>query len=50
MPIVLGVLGGSFLGSRLLSGARTRSLRVIFALTIVALGAEMLYNGIGGRF
>ena len=49
MPIVLGVLGGSFLGSRLLSGARTRSLRVIFAFTIVVLGAEMLYNGIGGR-
>ncbi|HTP59695.1 MAG TPA: sulfite exporter TauE/SafE family protein [Spirochaetia bacterium] len=48
MPIVLGVLGGSVLGTRFLAGARTRVLRIIFALTILALGAEMIYKGVGG--
>jgi len=48
MPIVLGVLGGSVLGARFLAGARTRVLRMVFALTIVALGAEMIYKGVGG--
>ncbi len=48
MPIVLGVLGGSVLGARFLAGARTRVLRIIFAVTIVILGAEMIYKGVGG--
>jgi uncharacterized membrane protein YfcA len=48
MPIVLGVLGGSVLGARFLAGARTRVLRIVFALTIAALGAEMIYKGVGG--
>jgi uncharacterized protein len=48
MPIMLGVLGGSVLGARFLAGARTRVLRIIFAVTIVALGAEMIYKGVGG--
>jgi uncharacterized membrane protein YfcA len=49
MPIVLGVLAGSFLGTRFLAAAETRSLRIIFGVTIVALGAEMIYKGLGGR-
>jgi len=48
MPIMLGVLGGSLLGARFLAAARTRSLHIIFALTIIALGAEMIYKGAGG--
>jgi uncharacterized protein len=48
MPIMLGVLGGSVLGARFLAAAHTRVLRTIFALTIVALGAEMIYKGLGG--
>ncbi|HVO38370.1 MAG TPA: sulfite exporter TauE/SafE family protein [Spirochaetia bacterium] len=49
MPIMLGVLLGSFLGTRVLAAAETRVLRIVFALTIVALGAEMIVKGIAGR-
>jgi len=49
MPVVLGVLVGSFLGSRLLTRVKTRSLRMVFSLVIVMLGAEMLYKGLAGK-
>ena len=48
MPVVLGVLVGSLLGSRVLLGAKTRLLRFIFALLIFTLGIEMIYNGLLG--
>jgi uncharacterized membrane protein YfcA len=50
MPVVLGVLMGSVLGTRVLVRARTTLLRVIFAVVIAALGMEMVYGGITGRF
>jgi uncharacterized membrane protein YfcA len=50
MPVVLGVLAGSVIGTRVLVRARTRWLRIIFALVIAALGMEMVYGGITGRF
>jgi uncharacterized membrane protein YfcA len=50
MPVVLGVLPGSMLGSRILPGAQLRVLRMIFTLAILALGIEMIYNGFSGRF
>lgn len=50
MPVVLGVLPGSMIGSRILSGASVRILRLIFTLTILALGVEMIYNGLSGGF
>ena len=50
MPVVLGVLTGSVLGTRVLVRARTRWLRILFALLIAALGIEMVYGGITGRF
>src|SRR5512136_396251 len=50
MPVVLGVLPGSMLGSRILGGASVRLLRLIFTLTILALGIEMIYNGLSGGF
>jgi uncharacterized membrane protein YfcA len=49
MPVMLGVLAGSILGSRMLVTARTRSLRWIFAAVILVLGIEMIYNGFTGR-
>ncbi len=49
MPVMLGVLLGSLLGARVLAGARTRILRIIFAAVILALGIEMIYNGLTGR-
>ncbi len=50
MPVMLGVLLGSLLGARVLPEARTRTLRFVFALVIVALGLEMIYKGVTGRF
>ena len=46
MPVMLGVLGGSLIGARLLIGARVRLLRVVFALAILALGVEMIVAGL----
>ncbi len=48
MPIMLGVLTGSLLGTRVLAAAQTRSLRIVFAVTIIVLGAQMIYKGLGG--
>jgi len=50
MPVVLGVLPGSMLGSRILGEAPVRLLRLIFTLTILTLGIEMIYNGLTGGF
>lgn len=49
MPVMLGVLLGSFVGARILPGAATRYLRYLFATAIVALGVEMLFKGITGK-
>ncbi len=49
MPVMLGVLAGSMAGAHVLVGARTRALRVVFALVILALAVEMIYNGFSGR-
>jgi uncharacterized membrane protein YfcA len=48
-PVMLGVLMGALAGSRVLVQAKTKLLRVVFALVIVALGLQMLFNGITGR-
>jgi len=47
-PVMLGVLGGSLIGARHLMDAKVKALRTVFALTIVALGVEMLYKGVMG--
>ncbi len=49
MPVVLGALAGSMLGARVLVNARTQSLRLVFSVVIVALGIEMIFNGLTGR-
>jgi uncharacterized protein len=46
MPVMLGVLTGSILGARQLAGAKTRLLRVVFALVVAVLAVEMVYSGI----
>jgi uncharacterized membrane protein YfcA len=46
MPVMLGVLGGSLIGARLLIGARVRLLRLVFVLAILALGIEMIVTGL----
>ncbi|HEX4156688.1 MAG TPA: sulfite exporter TauE/SafE family protein [Acidobacteriaceae bacterium] len=50
MPVTLGVLAGSLVGAKLLVRARTRSIRIVFAIVIAALGVEMIFSGITGRF
>jgi hypothetical protein len=49
MPVMLGVLVGSLLGARILVGAKTRLLRIIFGGVILVLGIEMIFNGLTGR-
>jgi uncharacterized protein len=49
MPVMLGVLGGSLAGSRLLVRAPAAMLKLVFALVIVALGIEMIFSGVTGR-
>jgi uncharacterized membrane protein YfcA len=49
MPVMLGVLVGSLLGARVLTAARPRGLRLVFAIVIALLGAEMIFNGLAGR-
>jgi uncharacterized membrane protein YfcA len=48
MPVMLGVLVGALLGTRVLVRAKTRSLRILFSLVIVALAVQMIYHGISG--
>ena len=49
MPVMLGVLLGSLIGTHILVKARVAALRMLFALVITILGCEMIYNGITGR-
>jgi len=49
MPVMLGVLVGSLLGTKVLVKADPKWLRRVFSMVIVALGIEMLYKGISGR-
>jgi uncharacterized membrane protein YfcA len=49
MLVVLGVLLGSLLGTRMLISAESRTLRWVFVPVILALGAEMIFNGMTGR-
>jgi hypothetical protein len=49
MPVMLGVLGGALLGAKVLVHAHVRTLRIVFALVILALAVEMIVNGIVGR-
>jgi uncharacterized protein len=48
MPVMLGVLSGSLLGARSLKGAATRVLRLLFAVVVGVLAAEMIYSGFTG--
>jgi uncharacterized membrane protein YfcA len=49
MPVMLGVLAGSLIGTRILVRVNVSTLKIIFALVIVVLGAEMIYSGMTGR-
>jgi uncharacterized protein len=49
MPVMLGVLTGSFLGARILPKADTKWLRLVFGGVILFLAIQMIYQGaVGG--
>jgi uncharacterized protein len=50
MPVMLGVLGGSLAGAWVLARANVRLLQIVFAVVIGALGIEMIYGGLAGKF
>ena len=49
MPVVLGVVAGAFIGSRVLVKSETKWLRILFAIVITFLAIQMIYNGISGN-
>jgi uncharacterized protein len=49
MPVMLGVLLGSLAGAKALARLDSRALRIVFAMLIVALGVQMIWNGVGGK-
>jgi len=49
MPVMLGVLAGSLLGSGVLIRANVDVLRLVFAVVIAVLAFEMIFNGVTGR-
>jgi uncharacterized protein len=48
MPVLLGVLVGAWWGAKVLVRAKVTALRIIFSIAILAVGIEMIYNGITG--
>lgn len=48
MPVMLGVLPGAFLGARVLVGANTQVLRIIFSLVLVVMALKMVYTSLIG--
>jgi uncharacterized membrane protein YfcA len=48
MPVVLGVLAGAYIGTRVLVRAQVHSLRIIFSIVILALALWMMYSGFRG--
>jgi hypothetical protein len=50
MPVMLGVLIGSFLGAKILVKTRTKILRLAFSAVIMLLAVEMIYKGLTKAF
>jgi uncharacterized protein len=48
MPVMLGVLAGAFLGTKVLMRVQVRTLRAVFGLVIFLLAIEMIVSGIRG--
>ena len=48
-PVMIGVLAGALVGAKILSGADTRSLRLVFTIVVVIAAIEMMYKGITGN-
>ncbi|MFB2895855.1 sulfite exporter TauE/SafE family protein [Aerosakkonemataceae cyanobacterium BLCC-F50] len=48
MPVLLGVLVGAWGGAKVLVRAKVNALRIIFSIALLAIGIQMIYNGITG--
>jgi hypothetical protein len=48
MPVMLGVLAGSFIGARLLPKAKSQTLRRLFGSVMLLVALEMIYKGACG--
>lgn len=46
MPVMLGVLPGALLGAKVLIGAQTKILRIVFSFVLVLMAFKMVYNSI----
>ncbi|MGC5744097.1 sulfite exporter TauE/SafE family protein [Chryseobacterium sp. NFX27] len=49
-PVLIGVVVGSFIGSKTLMVSKTKKLKVFFAIVITILSIYMMYNGINKSF
>ena len=49
MPVMLGVLAGAFLGTKVLVRVRVKTLRLVFGIVVLALAVEMIVNGFTGK-
>jgi hypothetical protein len=49
MPVMLGVLAGALLGTKVLVRAQVRTLRLVFGVVVLALAIEMIVNGFLGK-
>lgn len=49
LPIVVGVLLGAYIGSKILPKANVKKLRMFFGVVIFFVAIMMMYNGITGR-
>jgi uncharacterized membrane protein YfcA len=50
MPIVLGVLVGATVGTKLLARGRVAVLRIVFAILVTAVAVQMIASGLRGNF
>lgn len=48
MPVMLGVFPGALLGAKVLVGAKTQVLRILFSLVLMAMALKMVYNSLTG--
>lgn len=49
-PVLIGVIVGSYLGSKILMISKTKKLKFLFAIVVSVLSIYMIYNGIKGNF
>ncbi|HAX78467.1 MAG TPA: permease [Cyanobacteria bacterium UBA11372] len=48
MPVMLGILPGALLGAKVLVGAQTKVLRIIFSFVLVMMAFKMVHNSLVG--